>query len=319
MNIKQEKILVILGPTATGKTDVALILAQKLNGAIIACDSRQVYKSLSIGSGKYPNNYKEVEKKDGYWIIDGIKVYLYDVVNPTEKYSVAQYVKDATNALEKIITEHKLPIIVGGTGLYLKALLEDLPNTEVPADNILRAKLEALSKLELQEKLQLMDINKWNLMNDSDRQNPRRLIRYIEIASSDITVNNEKPDLFDNVLKIGLTAPREFLYKKVDDRIENRLNSGMIEESENLIKDGVTSNRLKELGLEYGILADFLEGKIKDVDGDKGLIKIMQGKIHDYVRRQLTWFKKEKNVTWFDVSTHDYLEKIEKIVHEWYD
>lgn len=316
--MKDEKILVILGPTATGKTDVAINLAKKMNGAIIACDSRQVFTGLDIGSGKYPNEYKNIEKKHGKWIVDGIEIYLYDVISPNENYSVSQYVKDAEKIIEEIINNKKLPIIVGGTGLYLKALLEGLPNVEVYVNFALRKQLESLDKQQLQEKLKEVDISKWETMNNSDRQNPRRLIRYIEIALSGGNLEKQKSKKYKNVLKIGLIAPREFLYKKVDLRVINRLGDGMLEEANNLIKKGLTIKRFKELGLEYGVLADYLEGKIAGLEGEKGLIKTMQGKIHGYVRRQLTWFKKEENVVWVDINEDDYMKKLEKIVFEWY-
>lgn len=315
-----KKLLVILGPTATGKTDIAINLAKKFSGAIVSCDSRQVYTGLDIGSGKYPNTYQKIEKKLGLWIVDGIKIYLYDVVDPSTKYSVAQFVKDVNAALEEIRRDQKLPIIVGGTGLYLKALLEGLSNIESPINQVLRKSLEKLSKQELQEKLQKVDWNKWEAMNNSDRQNPRRLIRYIEIALNGKKVTISKTNInFNNVLKLGLSAPWEFLYEKVDQRVINRLNNGMVEEVKKLVGEGLTYERLKQLGLEYGLLADFLQGKISQLNGQQGLIKIMQNKIHGYVRRQLTWFKREKNVIWIDVSQKDAFKQIEKIVLEWYD
>src|SRR3989338_8125799 len=127
-----KKLLVILGPTATGKTDLAINLAKKFNGELIACDSRQVYKGLDIGTGKYPAQYKKLKKGEGFWEIDGIKIWMYDKVFLNIQYTVFDYVKDAEIVIKDILDRGKLPIVVGGTGLYLRALSEELHNLSVP-------------------------------------------------------------------------------------------------------------------------------------------------------------------------------------------
>ncbi|MBI2020354.1 tRNA (adenosine(37)-N6)-dimethylallyltransferase MiaA [Candidatus Daviesbacteria bacterium] len=323
------KILTILGPTATGKTDLALMVAKKFNGEIISCDSRQVYKGLDIGTGKMPNAKLQITKGDSFWEINSIKVWMYDMVDPKKIYSVADYVKDANRVIGEIKDRGKLPIIVGGTGLYLRALLEGLDSLSIPIDKKLRTELQKLSLVELQEKLQEVDAKKWKKMNDSDRQNPRRLVRAIELALSnhvgdpsvatlpqDDKLRLEIIRSLSNVLKVGLTAPRDVLYKRVDEHVVFRINQGMIDEAKRLYKNSLSLKRMRQLGLEYGVLADYLEEKIKSKEG---LIKILQHKIHGYVRRQLTWFKKEKEVNWFDISDQDYIKKIEKLVSIWYD
>ena len=146
------KLLVILGPTATGKTDLALQLAGKFQGELVACDSRQVYKGLDIGTGKEPREKGKVVKGKGFWEIDRAKIRMYDVADPKVQYTVADYVKEAAKAVEDISSRAKLPIIVGGTGFYLKALLLGLSNLSVPVDLKLRKQLEKLSVGELQEK-----------------------------------------------------------------------------------------------------------------------------------------------------------------------
>ena len=318
------KLLVILGPTATGKTDLALNLAKKFNGELIACDSRQVYKGLDIGTGKMPSKsetsseilrYAQNDiRGKGYWIINGIKIWMYDVVDPKVQYSVANYVKDATKVVEDILERGKLPIIVGGTGLYIKALLEGIPNLAIPVDKKLRGELEKLSLLELQEKLKAFSPTRYKKLNDSDRQNSRRLVRAIELSLSSRLPRHFVPR--NDVLRIGLTAPREVLYKNVDLRILSRINQGMIEEAQKLHKNGLTLKRMRQLGLEYGVLSDYLDGKIKSQDK---LVKIMQGKIHGYVRRQQTWFKKEKKVSWFDITERNWSQAVEKQVQNWYN
>ncbi len=316
----KNKVLVILGPTATGKTDLGIALAQKLNGEIVSGDSRQVYIGLDIGTGKMPNvGGRMVVRGRRWWEINGIRVWLYDVVNPQTQYTVADYVKDATVIIEDILKRDKLSIIVGGTGFYLKALLEGLPNLSVPVDKNLREELENLSLGELQEKLKQLSPTRWERFNESDSQNPRRLLRAIEIASMNPYAQESQKSKIKsqnwNVLKIGLTAPREVLYKKVDLRISSRLDQGMVEEAENLYKSGLSLERMRQLGLEYRILADYLDGHIKS----KELKKIMEGQNHGYVRRQLTWFKKEQKVSWFDISEKNWQLRVENLVQGWYN
>ncbi|OGE26701.1 hypothetical protein A3C26_01050 [Candidatus Daviesbacteria bacterium RIFCSPHIGHO2_02_FULL_39_12] len=321
------KILVILGPTSTGKTDLALTLAKKFHGEIVSADSRQVYVGLDIGTGKMPGiNLKvklpfggpksKVRKGKGFWEIDGVKIWMYDIANPKRQYNTARFVKDATKIIRDIQNRGKLPILVGGTGLYIKAITEGLSNLTIPVDRTLRKNLEKLSLDKLQKKLQEASSLKWEKMNNSDKKNPRRLIRAIELSI--MSLREAKPrfmKLNNNILKIGLTAPREILYQRIDERVASRLNQGMIEEAVRLHKTGLSLRRMRQLGLEYGVLADFLSGKIKK----ENLSIVLQGKIHGYARRQLTWFKKEREVNWFDITTSDYLQRIENSLLAWYN
>lgn len=322
-----KKILVICGPTTTGKTDQAIRLAKKFNGELVSCDSRQVYIGLDIGTGKMPSidiSYQSsairIKKEKRYWEIDGVKIWMYDVADPDIQYSVYDYVKDAEKIIEDIIKRGKLPIIVGGTGLYLKGLLEGFPDMGIPVNEVLREELEKLTLPELQDRLKSVSIDRWNKLNNSDRQNPRRLLRSIEIILMNGYVDKVKSKKSKvknyEILNIGLTAPREVLCKKVDLRVLSRIKEGMINETKELYEKGLSLERMRSLGLEYGCLADFLEGKIRDKEE---LIKILQGKIHAYVRRQLTWFRKTKEIEWFDVSDKTFVEKLEKKVIKWYD
>lgn len=316
-----KQLLVIMGLTSSGKTDLALKLAKKFNGELVSCDSRQVYKGLNIGAGKLPGEDVNIKKGKGFWEMDGVTVWMYDVVDFKNQYTVYDYVKDVAKIIKQIFKRGKLPIIVGGTGLYLKALLEGLPDLAIPLDKKLRRELSNLTIKQLQQRLRKQDKSKWKGLNESDRQNPRRLTRAIEIASADFTSEESlratvrggfKKNF--NILKIGLTAPREILYKRIDERVINRLDQGMIEESEKLHKRGLSFERMKQLGLEYGILADYLQGKISKIE----LVKVLQGKIHGYARRQITWFRKEKNVLWFDRTQSYWREQVENKVSSWY-
>ncbi|MBI4036261.1 tRNA (adenosine(37)-N6)-dimethylallyltransferase MiaA [Candidatus Daviesbacteria bacterium] len=314
------KLLVLLGPTATGKTDLGILLAKKFNGELIACDSRQVYKGLDIGTGKMPKSFVKVEKGEGFWAIDGIKIYCYDLVEPKKQYTVAEYIEMATNAIEDILQRDKLPIIVGGSGFYLRALLEGIPSLNIPVDKKIREELGKLSKEQLQSKLKVLDKGRWDRMNKSDRENPRRLLRSIELRLMNPYVNKvQAPNLkiksYD-VLKLGLTAPRENLYKNIDLRVFDWIRLGIILEAQNLYKAGLSLQRMRELGLEYAVLADYLSGKIRT---EKKLTELMQFRIHGYLRRQQTWFKKEKNVRWFDITKPHLLSDLEKEIRIWYD
>lgn len=327
-NHNMNKLLVILGPTATGKTDLALKLAKKFEGEIVSADSRQIYKELDIGTGKAPSGECKVKsekckvgKGKGWWVVDEIKIWMYDVVNPKKQYNVSLFAKDATKVIGDIHKRGKLPILVGGTGLYIKAVTEGLSNLTIPTDKKLRKNLEKLALDKLQKKLQEISKEKWENLNESDRQNPRRLIRTIELSIGVKRRGNllriEKIASLisrNDVLKIGLTAPREILYQRVNEGVIRRLNQGMIDEAINLCKGGLSLKRMKQLGLEYGILADLLSGKVNQ----EGLTAILQGKIHGVARRQLTWFRKEKNVNWFDITEKNYSGKVEKLIAKWY-
>lgn len=311
------KILVILGPTATGKTDLGIILARKYGGEVVACDSRQVYKGLDLGTGKAPSSDVSTTKGEGFWEISGVKVWLYDVADPKVQYNLWNFVVDASQKIAEISREKKLPVIVGGSGLYLKGLLEGLSNTGVGADQQTRLKLEKMPLDKLQEKLQNLSPMIFNALNNSDKSNKRRLIRKIEIFSSTPQSMQSFAGVgkdFD-VLKIGVVASREVLNKRIDTRVDKRVTEGMIKEAQRLYKNGLSLERMRQLGLEYGLLADLLEGKLTQNQFSETL-KI---KIHQFAKRQLTWFKKESKVYWFNVEEADFITKVERFVEDWYN
>ncbi len=303
------KILSIVGPTATGKTKVALKLAKIYNGELIACDSRQVYKGLDIGTGK-----------------DNAKAWMYDIADPDTQYTVYDYINDATKIVDDIQARGKLPIVVGGTGLYLKGLLEGIPTLSYALDEQLRKELENLSVEQLQKKIQLLSPIRFEKMNSSDQKNPRRLIRAIEVLMNpnmNRIMNDELSEaradalrtMDWDVLKIGLTAPREVLNSRIDQRLDSRIKEGLIDEGRRLLKDGVSLKRMRSLGLEYGVMADLLEGLISEQEFEEKL----KVKIHQYAKRQLTWFKKDPLINWFDITGKSYVSDLEKLVSEWYD
>lgn len=320
----RNKLLVITGPTATGKTELALKLAKKFGGELVACDSRQVYRGLDIGTGKKPDGKWKMEdggwkKGRGYWEINKTKIWMYDKVPLNKQYTVADYVKDAEKIVKDIVRRNKLPILVGGTGFYLDAFINGLPNLSVPVNKKLREGLADLSLEQLQNKLKQISPKRWQKMNNSDRQNPRRLLRSIELILMYGYMNEIKNSKFKiqnyNILKIGLTAPRQVLYEKINRRVLDWLKEGLIDEVRGLLEQ-VGYERLVQLGLEYSLVAQFLEGKMKD---EQQLVELIQGKIRGYARRQQTWFKKDKEIVWFDTTSVDYEARIEKQVIGWYN
>ncbi|MCL5784969.1 MAG: tRNA (adenosine(37)-N6)-dimethylallyltransferase MiaA [Patescibacteria group bacterium] len=315
----KSKILVILGPTATGKTDLALKLAKKYDGELVAADSRQIYRGLDIGSGKLPGKKVSVQKGDGFWVLDGIRVWLYDIADQQVRFNVADYAIKARVVLDDIVKRGKLPIVVGGSGLYIRALIEGIPNLDIPIDENLRRDLQLLNLEQLQKKLRELSPAKWKILNNSERNNSRRLLRSIELIMMYPYTNKVQKSKIKNqsyhTLKIGLTAPRSVLDQRINLRLVFRLKHGLIEEGKKLYQEGLSLERMKELGLEYGSLADLLSGKINE----RELEEQLQTKIHQYAKRQLTWFKKEKGVKWFDITDPYTLEKVEKLVNSWYD
>ncbi len=309
-----KKILVVTGPTATGKTDIAISLAKKLDGELVACDSRQVYIGLDIGTGKEPSSKTKVVKQKGLWEIDGVNVWMYDVTSVDLQYSVYDYVKDANQVIEDILERGKLPIIVGGTGLYLKAILEGIDSLVIPANPELRRELEQLSVEQLQTRLIELAPVKWDDLNQSDKSNPRRLVRAIEILSLDLKDPAPKTTKDWDVLKIGLTAPIAILHKRINARALNWVSSGIIEEVSLILSSGVDRKRFKDFGLNYTLVSDYLDGQLTRGQ----LLEQLQLKTRQYAKRQMTWFRKDAQINWFDVTKDDYQMSLEKLVDKWY-
>jgi tRNA dimethylallyltransferase len=310
-----KKLLVICGPTATGKTSLALDLARRYNAEIISADSRQVYKGMDIGTGKdLPQNLKS--KKEGYYEIAGVKVWGYDMADPKKGFSVAQYIKIARKAVSEIWTRSRLPIVVGGTGFYIKGLVEGIPTANVKPNPKLRKSLLEKGPEELFEILAQTDPLKAGSLNASDRKNPRRLIRAIEVALNRPRVGSSGSKLTEDTLFIGLYAPKELSDKIIDLRVEARVSSGIEKEIKTLLLEGVKwgSQAMHSLGYKQW------EGYFKSPNKVSRMGAIQNWKLEEraYAKRQMTWFKKDKRIKWFDISKDDYKKNIEKLVKIWY-
>src|SRR3972149_227255 len=312
-----KKLLIIYGPTATGKTNLAIRLAKKFNGELISADSRQVYKGLDIGSGKVSFESK-VEKHRKYWIVNGVKIHGFDLVNPGQNFSVADFLSFASTTMIQIIGVKKLPIVVGGTGFYIKALIDGVESIGVPSDPALRQQLSDLSVDQLYQKLVKLDPDRVKTMNESDRANPRRLVRAIEIATYNkkLKTRNLKQKIIHyqlpttNYQLVGLTAPNHFLYNRSDKWLEERLSHGMVDEVKNLLDQKVKPQWLDDFGLEYRWLTRYLLGQITK----EKAINRLRGDIHSFIRRQKTWFRQFPNIYLFDISKPSWRQKLEKIV-----
>ena len=277
---QQPKFIVILGPTASGKSDLAVELAEKFNGEIISADSRQLYKGMDIGTGK-------ITKKE----MRGIPHHLLDVVSPKTKFDVARYQKMAHKKITDILKRDKLPIVCGGTGLYIKAIVENPRYPDVPPDWKLRKKLEKLSAEKLFSMLKKLD---WARAKTIDSKNPRRLIRAIEIAKQINRVPPKKDYPKYDALLIGIKKSPDELKKAIATRLHKRIRQGMIAEVRKLRKQGISWKRLEELGLEYKYIALYLQNKMNE----KTMLETLETKINQYAKRQMTWFKKTPNVNW---------------------
>lgn len=276
------KLIVILGPTASGKSALAIKLARLFNGEIISADSRQVYKGLDIGSGK-------ITKKE----MQGIPHHLLDVANPKRRFTVAQYQKLALKAVLRIQKQGKLAFLVGGTGFYIQSIVDGIIIPEVPPNLKLRAQLEKKSTQQLFEMLKKLDPARAATI---DAKNPRRLVRAIEI---NLGTGKPVPKLSRealakwDVLQIGIKKSPEELKKLIAERLKKR-TTGMIAEVKKLHADGLSFKRLEELGLEYRFVAQYIQNKLTRQE----MVEKIQKESEQFTKRQMTWFKRDKKIHW---------------------
>ena len=278
------KLVVILGPTAVGKTALSVKLAKKFNGEIVSTDSRQVYKGMDIGTGK-------ITKKE----MKGIPHHLLSVVSPRIKFTAARYKKLAHKAIKQIIRNNHIPFLVGGTGFYLQTITDNIIIPQVKPDWKLRAELE---KLNTQKLFQLLKKKDGRRAKTIDSKNRRRLIRALEIiekTKQPIPVFKKNKAEFD-LLIIGIKKSQQDLKKLIEKRLYKRLKQGMITEIKRLKKQGLSWKRLEEFGLEYRFIAQYLQNKITH----NQMIDKIQKESEHYTKRQMTWFKRDKRIHWIN-------------------
>ncbi len=301
--------IVIMGPTASGKSDLAILLAEKYDGEIISADSRQVYHGMDIGTGKVPRD--TVGRHPGlepgsYYYSEGIRHHLIDVASPKRTYNVTHFVRDAKRAIADIQKRGKTPIICGGTGFWIQALIEDSPFPAVKPNLALRKKLEKFSTEELFEQLKKTDPVR---AKSIDAQNKVRLIRALEIceALGTVPVPISHKLSANSYLIIALNPSQEILHHNISVRLDKRLEQGMVAEVETLRASGLSWKRLESFGLEYKYVALLLQKKIT-LDEMKERLEF---EIRHYAKRQLTWlrrFEKSHPLHW--VATSAEAEKL---------
>lgn len=291
--------IVVLGPTASGKTVFACQLALALNGEVISADSRQVYRSLDIGTGKDLHEY----------IVKGreIPYHLINVAEPAQQFYLHDFIKHLHEAFQHIRNKHKWPIVCGGTGLYLDALRKDFSLTQVPENFELRAEFEKLTKHELEAQLEKFPEE---LVAHVDTSSKKRLVRGIEIAEYLLRHPYAlvKQTLPYKPFYIGIQVDADERKQRISARLQQRLNNGLIEETEQLLASGITHQRLQQLGLEYKFVSLFLLGKLTREE----LFNQLQTAIFQFAKRQMTWFRKmeKEGVNIFWVKPENMKEEI---------
>jgi tRNA dimethylallyltransferase len=302
---KPYNLLVILGPTAAGKTTLAAHMALSIQGEIISADSRQVYRKMDIGTGKDYDDY----------IVNGIRIpyHLIDIHDPGYQYNVYEYQKDAYKALELIRAREKFPVLCGGTGMYIEAVLKGYKLIAVPVNNFLRKKLDNKTLNELTEILSKYK----KLHNKTDVDTKKRAIRAIEIEEYYLKyteIELDVPDVYP--LLVGVNVDRETRRQNITKRLKARLNQGMVEEVKNLLEVGLKPCQIIYYGLEYKYLTLYLTGELAYEE----MFQKLNTAIHQFAKRQMTWFRKmERNgfkINWLDghMSLEEKLEKVEELL-----
>jgi tRNA dimethylallyltransferase len=290
-NARKSKIIIILGPTSSGKSEVAIMLAKRYDGEILSADSRQIYRGLDIGTGKITKREQKLAKH-----------YLLDIISPRTNFSAARFKKRADKIIADILRRGKLPIICGGTGFWIKTIVDNVTYPEVKPDPVLRNQLSNNSAEELFKELKKLDPERARTI---DAKNKVRLIRAIEICKtlgkvppfiakgSTLRISKVEPWQF---LQIGISLSKEKLRTNIKKRLEKRLRAGMVEEVKRLhFKDKVSWKRLESFGLGYSLIPKYLRGEIKTKE--ELFEKIYQAE-KNYAKRQMTWFRKDKRIIW---------------------
>ena len=280
------KLVVLLGPTASGKSGLGITLAQRFNGEIISADSRQVYRGLDIGTAKVTPAEQAL-----------IPHHVLDVADPREIYTVAQFQRDAIAAINDILKRSHQPFLVGGSPHYIQTVVDNLDIPHIEPQPELRAQLEKRPLPELLEQLEELDPRGAATI---DRNNPRRVIRALEvclISGKPFSQQRKMSDPLYQSLLLGIEWPREVLYRRIDERVDERMQQGMVQEVQRLLDEGVSQQRLEALGLEYRYITRWLTGAFENEDE---MVQRLKYAIHDFTRRQLTWFRKEKRIVWMN-------------------
>lgn len=278
------KLVVVLGPTASGKSSLGIALAQHFHGEIVSADSRQVYRGLDIGSAKVTPEEQAL-----------VTHHLLDVANPRDTYSAAQFQKDAITAIDGILARKHQPFLVGGSAHYIQAVIDHLDIPHVPPQPALRAELETHPLDVLVQQLEELDPQSAATI---DRKNPRRVIRALEVCIVTGKPFSQQRGVATpryQSLLLGIQWPRDVLYKRIDERVDERMQQGMVQEVRTLLEQGITYERLDAFGLEYRFISRGLRGEFAN---EAEMVQRLKYAIHDFTRRQLTWFRRDQRIVW---------------------
>jgi tRNA dimethylallyltransferase len=290
---KTNKLLIILGPTAVGKSKLAIELAQKLNGEIISADSMQVYFGMDIGTAK-PSK-EELEE---------VPHHLINIIPPDKNWSVSDFVSNAKDIIKDIVKRGKLPIVVGGTGLYLNALIEGYSFPVIEADKSIRERLEGEAKsfgsVHLYEKLKKADPDAASKIHFNDLKRIIRALEVFEITGKPMSqlASKDVENLPYETVIVGLDMERKKLYERIEERVDQMLKAGLIDEVKGLIGEGYDRKLTSMQAIGYKEVAEHLHGKYTNDE----LVNILKQNTRNFAKRQMTWFRRFKNVSWFDVE-----------------
>jgi tRNA dimethylallyltransferase len=286
MIMAKSSLVVILGPTASGKSALAIALAQHFHGEIVSADSRQVYRGMDIGTAKVTPQERLL-----------VPHHLLDVVDPQQIYTVSQYQQQAVEAIDDILARGYQPFLVGGSPHYIQAVVDHLDLPRVPPDYALRAQLETQPLAELVAQLEEIDPHSAATI---DRNNPRRVIRALEVCLISGKPYSQQRGIamaLYHCLLLGISWPRDILYRRIDTRVEERMQQGMVQEVRDLLERGISHERLESFGLEYRFISRWLKGEFAS---EAEMVTRLKYAIHDFTRRQLTWFRKDKRIVWLE-------------------
>ncbi|MDQ2716492.1 MAG: tRNA (adenosine(37)-N6)-dimethylallyltransferase MiaA [Chloroflexota bacterium] len=288
MEASARNLIVVLGPTASGKSALGIALAQRFGGEIVSADSRQVYRGLDIGSAKVTPEERAF-----------VPHHLLDVADPQQVYTVAHFQREANAAIANILAHGRQPLLVGGSPHYIQAVVDNLDIPRVPPNMELRAQLEQRPLPDLLAYLEELDAAS---AASIDRHNPRRVIRALEVCLLTGKPFSEQRAVaapLYRCLLLGISWPRAVLYERIDTRVNARMAQGMIQEVRDLLARGVSHERLEALGLEYRFVSRWLRGEYAS---EAAMIERLKYAIHDFTRRQLTWFRKDTRIVWLEGS-----------------
>lgn len=300
MKILKKPLIILTGPTAVGKTKLSIALAKAVNGEIISADSMQVYKHMDIGSAK-------IKKEE----MCGVPHYLIDVLEPDEEFHVVRFQKMAKLAMNEIYAKGKVPILTGGTGFYIQAVVKDIDFSKESEKSPIREELEQLVKEKgcayLHEKLQQVDPKSAEKIHANNVKRVIRALEYFKLTGNPISVHNEEESLKEspyNVAYFVLNDLREKLYERIDARVDLMLQEGLIEEVSMLAKKGYTKDMVSMQGLGYKEILSYLEGNCTLDEA----VYILKRDTRHFAKRQLTWFKREQDVIWINKQDFNYQE-----------